>query len=248
VAKKTAQFIKDNLWKDGRLLRRWREGEARFQAGLDDYAFLIKGLLSLFDEGEGSEWLQWAIQCADLLEKEFKAESGAFYYHRSDPTLLIRKCEFYDGAEPSGNAVHAENLLRLYRITFDQKYFDAAQGILKASKVYIESYPPGACYHLMTLYRSLNVKAPSIVVALDEEATLEKEIKSLVNTAFLPHMEIIWKRSSDALLPSLIPTLVDKKPIDGQTTVYICRQDHCEAPLLQKEEIMQMLHHLKARG
>ena len=248
AAQKTARFLQKNLWKEGRLLRRWREGEARFEAGLDDYAFLIKGLLSLFEQGEGSQWLAWAIECAGLLDKEFKAESGGFYYHRSDPTLLLRKCEFYDGAEPSGNAVHAENLLRLYQITFDSRYLQSAHAIIQAAKAYMESYPPGACYHLIALYRSLNRKAATLVIALDEEATLEKQIRAVLASTFSPHLQVIWKRPSDTALASLAPPLIDKKPIDGQTAVYICRQDHCEPPLLHQEEILQALNHLKARG
>lgn len=240
-AVKTAQFIKDRLWKDKRLLRRWRDGEARFPGGMDDYAFLVKGLLSLFDQGFGSEWLQWALELTDILEKEFKSEGGAFYYHLNDPTLLFRKCEFYDGAEPSGNAVHAENLLRLYQITFDPKYLKQAEDILKAAKMYMETYPPGACYHLIALNRYFNRKAPTIVVALDEDKSLEKEIKSLLAARFLPHAQVIWKPSSDGLLTYLLPTLVDKKTIDGQTAVYICRQGLCEAPLIHKEDVYKAL-------
>ncbi len=240
AAIKAAEFIKSYLWKEGRLLRRWRDDEARFQGGMDDYAFLIKGLLSLFDQGMGSHWLKWAIELNDVLEKEFKAPDGAFYYHLNDPMLLFRKCEFYDGAEPSGNAVHAENLLRLYQITFDAKYLKETEDIFKAAKIYMETYPPGACYHLIALNRYFNRRAPTIVIALDEEKSLEKEIKSLLALQYQPHAEVIWKQYDDPIL-SLIPSLVDKKPIDGQTAIYICRQGQCEAPLLHMEDVSKAL-------
>src|SRR5262249_55539148 len=109
AAMKAVNFVKNQLWKDNHLMRRWRDNEARYPGGIDDYAFLVRALISLFEEDCGSEWLKWAIGLSGILEKEFKSENGAFYYHLEDPTLLIRKCEFYDGAEPSGNAVHAEN-------------------------------------------------------------------------------------------------------------------------------------------
>lgn len=236
-----AECIRSNLWKEGQLLRRFRENEPRFPGGLDDYAFLIKGLLSLFDQDCGSQWLKWAIELAAVLETQFKIESGAFYLHLKDPILLLRKCEFYDGAEPSGNAVHAENLLRLYQITYDEKYLKGAEAILKAAKTAIETYPPGACYHLLALYRYLNIKAPTVIIALDAECSLEKEIKALMQTHYLPHAEVIWKRETDTLLTELVPSLVDKKPIDGQTAVYICRQNTCEAPLIRIEEIEKAL-------
>ncbi|MBS0604277.1 MAG: thioredoxin domain-containing protein [Verrucomicrobia bacterium] len=244
AALKACDFIKSNLWKDGRLMRRWREGESRFEGGLDDYAFLIKALISLFEEGCGSDWLKWAIELAGVLEKEFKAEEGAFYYNLEDPTLLLRKCEYYDGAEPSGNAIHCENLLRLYQLTQDGKYMAQAEDILKASKHYIETYPPGACYHLICLQRYLDLKAPLIVIALDEDLSLKKEIQEILSSRFIPHAAVVWKESKDALLPTLIPSLVDKNPIDGQTAIYICRQDHCEAPLLEKGEILKALETL----
>jgi uncharacterized protein YyaL (SSP411 family) len=237
----TAECIRSNLWKEGQLLRRFRENEPRFPGGLDDYAFLIKGLLSLFDQDCGSQWLKWALELAAVLEMHFKMESGAFYLHLHDATLLLRKCEFYDGAEPSGNAVHAENLLRLYQITHEEKYLKGAEAILKAATTTIETYPPGACYHLLVLYRYLNIKASTLIVALDAEGSLEKEIKALLQRHYLPHTEVIWKRETDTVLTELIPSLVDKKPIDGQTAVYICRQNMCEAPLIRIEEIEKAL-------
>lgn len=241
AALKTAKFIQNNLIKEGKLMRRWRDNDARFAACLDDYAFLIKGLLSLFEEGCGAEWLKWAIELSTFLQTHFKAEKGAFYYHFEDPHLLIRKCEFYDGAEPSGNAVHTENLLRLYQITQEEKYLRQAEDILKAAKHYIEIYPPGACYHLIGLQRYLDVKAATLFVALDEQGSLEQEIKETMSQRFSPHTTLIWKKGNDPLFASLIPTHVDKNPIDGQTAVYICRQDRCEPPLLNQEEILKVL-------
>jgi uncharacterized protein YyaL (SSP411 family) len=241
AAVKTAHFIKAHLYQEGRLLRRWRDGEARFTAGIDDYAFLIKGVLSLFSAGCGSEWLAMAIQLADTLDKEFKAEEGGYYFSISDPSLLIRKCEYYDGAEPSGNAVHCENLLRLYKITRDEKYLKSAEAILKGAKNYIEMYPPGACYHLLSLQFYLDLKAPTIVIALDEERSLEQEITQHIATQFNPHLQVIWKAANDSELLKWIPSLVDKNPVDGQTAIYFCQETHCEAPLIEKEEILKRL-------
>jgi uncharacterized protein YyaL (SSP411 family) len=241
---KTANFIKTYLCKEGKLMRRWRENEARFLGGIDDYAFLIKGLISLFEEGCGSQWLKWAIELADLLRKELKAEEGAFYYNLEDPALLIRKCEYYDGAEPSGNAVHCENLLRLYQLTQDEIYLKEAVDILKAAKHYIEIYPPGACYHLISLLHYLDVKATTIVVALDSEANLKNEIQEFLSARFLPHAVVIWKDPKDELLSTLIPAHVDKNPIDGQTAIYICRQDRCEPPVIEKGQIFKALEAL----
>lgn len=244
AALSSANFIKNNLWKEGRLLRRWRDHEARFDGGLDDYAFLIKGLISLFEENCGSGWLDFAIQLTAVLEKEFKVPGGAFYSHLEDPLLPLRKCEYYDGAEPSGNAVHSENLLRLYQITQNEKYLEQAEDLFKAVKHFLEIYPPGACYHLLALQWYFDRKAPTVVIALNEESSLQNEIGELLNRRFIPHSTLLWKKNNDPLLLTLIPSLVDKNPIDGQTAIYICRQGLCEPPLFEKGKILKALEEL----
>jgi uncharacterized protein YyaL (SSP411 family) len=244
AALKAAEFIRAQLWKDGKLLRRFREGEARFRAGLDDYACMIKGALSLFEENCGTHFLQWAIEMAAVLEHTFKAEGGAFYQTDGQEPILLRKCEFYDGAEPSGNAVHAENLLRLYQITQEEKYLNQVEDILKAAKNFIESYPPGACYHLMALQRYLDAKAPTLVIALDEKESLRAELDAVLCAHFCPHLTVIWKKKDDKQLEALVPSIADKLPIDGQTAVYLCRQDRCEPPLLVKDEIIKAIEGL----
>lgn len=241
---KSAEFIKSHLWKENRIFRRYREGESKFAGVLDDYAFMIKGLLTLFEIGAGTQWLEWALQLSEVLEKNFKAEGGAYYQIETDPSLIIRRCEFYDGAEPSGNAVHCENLLRLYQLTQLEKYLRQAEDILKAAKSYIETFPPGACYHLISLQRYLDISCPLVVIVLDEAGTLEQEIKDCLSKQFIPHAAFIWKKTKDELLLKLIPNLANQPLVQGQTSVYICRQDHCEAPLTKKDEIVKAIQTL----
>ncbi len=242
AALKAASFIQTHLFKDGKLLRRFRDNEARFSGNLDDYAFLIKGLLSLFEADCGSNWLQWAIALSDVVSKDLSAEGGGFYYTDADPHLLIRKKEYYDGAEPSGNAVHCENLLRLYQITQNRNYLEQAEGILKAAKIYIENYPPGACYHLTALQRYFDKSAKTLVIAVGEESSLTDEISTMIANLFTPHTAVIWKREGDSLLKDLIPSLVDKNSIDGQTAIYMCQQDSCSAPLMTKGDIFKAIN------
>lgn len=241
AAYKAAAFIKEHLWKEGELLHRWRSGDGRFVAGLDDYAFLIKGLLSLFEEGGASEFLHWAIELAHVAEERFKSPGGAFYNAPEDPSLILRNCDFIDGAEPSGNGVHAENLVRLYQLTWTESFLAQAEDIFKAVHPAIEMYPPGTCFHLLALQRYYDTKARTIVVALDEQKSLREEIKALLARQFLPDVALIWKTVGDEQLVRLAPWLIDKKPIDGQTTVYICTQESCEEPLLKKEDIVARL-------
>lgn len=244
AALKAVDFIKTRLWKEWQLFRRYRDGDARFPAGLDDHASLIKALISLFEAGCGTQYLQWAMELTKNVQIHFKAVEGAFYSTSEREDLLIRRSEFYDGAEPSGNAVHTENLIRLYQITQDEHYLKEAEDVFKTVKTYIETFPPGACYHLIALNRYFDVKAPTIVIALDEKKSLQPEIIAAMGAQFCPHATLLWREKEDARFAQLLPAMADKVPIDGQTTVYICRQDRCEPPLVVKEEILKALQNL----
>ncbi|MBS3903095.1 MAG: thioredoxin domain-containing protein [Anaplasmataceae bacterium] len=241
AARKACEAIKTTLWQNGRLLRRYRDGEARFAAGLEDYAFLIKGVLTLFEAGKGSSYLLWAMEMADILQNEFRVEEGAFYQTDGKETLLLRKCELYDGAEPSGNAVHAENLLRLYQITGKEIYLLTAEQIFKAAKTLIDTYPPGTCYHLLGLERYYDKQATTLVIALDEQRTMESEIRSEISKQQLPHLAIIWKPMNDADLEKAAPVVKDKVPQEGRTTIYLCHGNRCDAPLNEANKIMNVL-------
>lgn len=246
TAVKAAKFIKKNMWDGQRLLRRWREGEAQFNAGLDEYVFLIRGLLSLFEADKGTEWLLWAKQLTDIVFNKFKApEEGAFFQtDGTDERIILRKCQFSDGAEPSGNAIHCENLLRLYQITSDPDYLDQAEDVLRAVRKYMDSYSPGYCYHVMNLNYYYDRHAPLIVVALNDKNHNQEEIRQTIYSQFIPHKSVIWRRNSDTQLLDFMPFLQKQGPINNQTTVYICHEGVCQKPLHDRQEIIDAIHRL----
>lgn len=242
-----AHFIRSKLWVDGRLLRRWREGEASFNAGLDEYAFLIRALISLFEADCGQEWLEWGIEMCELLENHYKEKEGAFYQTSgTDENLILRKCQFADGAEPSGNALHCENLLRLYQITSDVKYLNQAQDILKAVKRYVDTYPPGYCFHMMNLNRYYDTQAPRIVIALNEKEDWLEELRQLLFSEFIPHKALIWRHSGDEkLIFHLLPFIKEQPPLDGKTTLYICYEGVCREPINDFSAMEAAIHQLR---
>ncbi len=245
AAEKCARFLKSHVWKEGRLLRRYREEESKFAAGLEEYAYLMKGILALFQMGRGTDFLEWALEMAHIVEKEFKIqEGGAFYQTDGKEALPLRRCDLYDGAEPSGNAVHAGNLIVLYQITHDASYLRMAEDIFKAVKTLIDTYPPGAGYHLLALQRYCDAKAPTVVIALDENKGSQAEIKRALSENSHPHLITIWKHPEDSLLLRLIPWLEDKQPMHHETTVYVCQQDRCQAPLVGREAILAAIQNL----
>jgi len=242
VAIDAATFIFDNMTANGKLLRRWREGEALYNAAIDEYAFLIRGVLSLFEADCGSRWLKWVIEMTDTLEKKFKAENGAFYQtDGEDVNIILRKCQFADGAEPSGNAVHTENLLRLYQITGNKHYLTQAEDCLKAVKNFLESYSPGYSYHVISLLRYYDSKAPTIVISLNESEESLNELLELIYSSYIPHKSVIVRREHDQELYKLLPYVKEQIPINGETTLYICLEGICEAPVHGLEAMKQAL-------
>lgn len=240
-----ANFIRNHLFKNRVLLRRWRDGEANFSGGLDDYAFLIRALLSLFEAGTGNAWLEWALELTGILSRKFKESEGGFFQtDGKDPSLILRNCHFSDGAEPSGNAIHCENLLRLYQMTYEPKFLKEATDILMAAKKYMESYPLGYAYHILNLQRFYNKQAPTIVVVLNKTQDFRKEIFNLIFKQFILHRVVIWKREDDEELCRLIPAIKGFVPRNGKTTVYICLGQVCEKPLTEFDEIQKTLLNL----
>ena len=120
-------------------------------------------------------------------------------------------------------------------------YLSGAEDILRSVKALFEKYPAGAGYHLKVLQRSLDQKAPTIVLASGEDTAIEGKIFQALRTHYIPHATIVFKRWGDELLNQVVPTLAEKVAIEGQATLYICRQDGCLAPILDEEAMVAAL-------
>lgn len=239
-----ARFIKKYLWQDERLLRRWRDGQAMFSGSLDEYAFMIRGALSLFEANAGAEWLDWSVEMAQLLKDRYKADGGAFYQtDGSDKNLLLRRCQFSDGAEPSGNAIHGENLLRLAQITGEEDYTRQAEDIFMGVKEYLENYPPGYCYHVMNLQWYHDAKAPALIIALNSAREFEKELKQKLYSEFIPHKTLIWQ-THDVELEELLPFTKEQGAVKDKTTLYVCHHRVCQAPIVDLPQMLEVIDKL----
>lgn len=237
-----ATFIKQNLWKNGQLLRRYRDKDARFSANLEDYAFLIRGLITLFEVGAGTEWLEWALKLNENLTLYYKSEEGAYFQSdNADPYLLIRKSLYSDGAEPSGNAVQCENLLRFAGLLMDDSFRDAAEDVLKATKKFVDNYPPGYVYHLMNLNKFFNKDAPTLVVALNAAGDGEQSIRNLLKQIYNPLKTVFFKKENDTMTSQIFPHLEPYKAVHGKTTLYLCRRGFCEQPLTEEADIQEAI-------
>jgi uncharacterized protein YyaL (SSP411 family) len=151
AAARAADFVLKNLrTKDGRLLRTYAAApgskpEARLNGYLDDYAYLVHGLLTLHDATNDARWLTEAQALTDVMIRwHADPKGGAFYYTSSDhEKLFARSKDQYDGAQPSANSVAARNLVRLWKKTGEERYAKAAEKTFKALAGPLQSNPTG---------------------------------------------------------------------------------------------------------
>ncbi|HEU4617673.1 MAG TPA: thioredoxin domain-containing protein, partial [Gammaproteobacteria bacterium] len=166
-ASRAADFIRTELWRDGRLVATYKDGRARLAAYLDDYAFLAAGLLELLEVRWRSEDLELAVGCADAVLAHFADPAGGFFFTSDDhETLIHRPKPLADEAVPSGNAVMLRVLLELGALIGEQRYVEAAEKGLAAAAESVGQYPDAHAATLLALARHL--EPPEIVVVRGE--------------------------------------------------------------------------------
>lgn len=242
IAKTVMNFLLEYLCKENSLFRRYRDGEVKYSASFEDYAYVISALLSLFEITSESSYLEKAIDLTTKAYKSFKSPQGAFYStEESEKHVILRKCEMIDGSLPSCNAIHAENLLKLYLLTKDAFYKESLEDVLKAATHPISQHPKSCMYFLKVYLRYLTNKEYFIVIALDEKKSLEKELRKYFSKTYIPFKTIVWKYLDSDQLCNKLNYLHSMKPLDGQTTLYVCDKDKCYPPLFKVEDLSKII-------
>lgn len=240
AAKNSVNFIKTYLWNRSNLGRRYRDGETLAHGGLDDYSFFIRGLITLFEQGEGIEYLDFAVELSEKVEELFKMEGGAYFLSDdSDPSLVLRKSVFSDGAEPSGNAVHTENLLRLYQISYKVKYLTGTEEALKSVKKYLDSYSPGYLYHCLNISRFYDPNAATFYIALNDKQEHKYEIFNFINSKFLPHVSVVLLDPKNKNYKEIFSEWESYVPKNEKTTLYVCKRGRCQEPITNLQEMFK---------
>ena len=241
AAEKSARFIMDRMTRDdGRLLSRYRDGEAANPGLLDDYAFLAWGLIEAYTATFEVSSLEEAVRLTErMIELFWDDEEGGFFLTGKDSEqLILRPKDFYDGAVPSGNSVAAMNMVKLARITGNGKYEPFIEGLFRAASG-IAGTSPYACTHLIDAY--MNYLNPDLDIAivggLDEQGT--KEMLRAYNESYLPFSTIV--QSDGKTASERLPSLKGKEKINGKATAYVCRNFSCGAPTDDPEEFKKMI-------
>jgi len=224
-AQRAADFIRTYAWRDGRLFAVHKDGRARFPAYLDDYAFLLDGLLELLQARWRSADLEFAVALADALLAHFEdRESGGFFFTADDhEELMHRSKSFADEAVPAGNAIAAQALARLGLLLGATRYLDAAARTLRAAWAPLQQYPHAHGALLVALAEHLD--PPEIVIIRGSEPELE-EWRRALDQVYSPG-RWVFAIPADAVLP---PALADKRATDA-TVAYVCRGTVCSEPV-----------------
>jgi uncharacterized protein YyaL (SSP411 family) len=238
AAVSAADFILGNLVRDGRLLRRHRE-EADIPGYVDDYAFLVMGLLDLYETTLDARHFQSGMQLTEDMVRLFHDPQGkGFFFVGSDgPELIARTKEIYDGAIPSGNSVAAMNLLRLAEWTGDARWQDLGKGTLEAFGQNLQQIPRAYPQALCAVDFLLDT--PKEIVLAGERGSPDLEaLLETIRGRFLPNRVIALV--SEGLLET-VPMLKDRGLLDGKAAAYVCESYACKLPTGDPETLGKLL-------
>jgi uncharacterized protein len=249
AARRAARFIAGTLWNGERheLLRRYRDGEAAIPGYAEDYAFLVFGLLELFQADGDVEWLDWAVQLQQALDERFwdEEEAGWFSTTGSDPTVLLRLKEDYDGAEPSASAVSVLNLLTLGHLLPSTESHRRAQRTLAR----LGPRAGGSARAVPMLLCGLSAwhaGFSQIVVFGDPAGAETLAMKQQLASRYLP-FAIEIPVSPGPLQDRLAARLdfVRGMSAGGAARVYVCRNFTCDQPVDDPAALGKMLDALR---
>lgn len=245
AATKAVRLIEEKLVReDGRLLARYRDGEAAYLGYLDDYAFYVWGLIELYEATWQGKYMEQAIQLTKAMIDLFwdDQDDGFFFYGKDGEQLLIRPKEIYDGAMPSGNAVAALNLLRLASFTMDETLQTIADKQIKAFAGSVQEQPTSHSFMLVAMQFALG-KRQEIVISGDPNDGLTKSMILEVQKAFCPNAIIALRPQgkADGNMKLFFPAIDQRSSISNQAAVYICENYACRQPIHELETLKEQL-------
>jgi uncharacterized protein len=242
VAVRNADFLLKNLRRDGRLLRTHKDGESKLNGYLEDYAFLIDGLLALYEATFDVRWFEEARALADTMIELFWDEvGGGFFFTSADhETLISRTKDPYDNATPSGNSVAADVLLRLALFTGEGRYQKLAERTMKLVSAVIPR-APSAFGHLLCAMDFYLSSPHEIAVIGEPDAADTRALVSTVFSRYLPNKVVAAAAPDDARARHSIKLLADRAQLDGKATAYVCHNYYCEAPVTEAEKLAAQL-------
>jgi uncharacterized protein YyaL (SSP411 family) len=252
-ARRAADFVREQLWDPARgvLLRRYREGEAGIEGYAEDYAYLIFGLLQLFQADGDPRWLEWSQSLQERQNALFwdPIEGGWFSTTGKDESVLLRLKEDYDGAEPAASSVSVLNLLTLAHLTPEpnaqrpepstQRLDPNAQIDLTLGNFASRAAQSGRTVPMMLAALSTyHSGMPQVVIVGDPASEETQSLLDMVRSRYLPTAITVLVNSSNRRpLDRMLPWMTAMKERDGRPTAYVCRDFSCQTPTTDAREL-----------
>jgi len=246
AAERAAGFVLERMRApDGRLLHVFAEGEARVPAFLDDHAFLIKGLLGLYEAGFDPFYLEKALELARVtVELFWDIDEGGFFFAAADPEVGARRKEIYDGAVPSGNSVMLMGLLRLARMTGRSDLEEKASRLVEVFSPDVGGHPRMHTESLRGLDFALGPSREVVIVG-KWEAPDSRELLKALRGIYLPNTVMLFKPTDRPeaahVLERLAPFTKDMDVGGGRAAAYVCSGGACRRPVSSAAELLDLL-------
>jgi uncharacterized protein YyaL (SSP411 family) len=245
AASAAAQFIRDHLWRPDSnvLIRSYRQGPSAVEGFADDYAFLIQGLIDLYETRGDFSHLDWAMELQTAMDARFFDSNAGGYFGSTDRdrSILIRMKEDHDGAEPAPSSIAALNLIRLADITGQQAFRERAEHTIRAFHLQLTRMPTALPQMLVALDFLSADRAQIIVAAREPAGPAAAPLLREIHRPFLPHRVVIFADGATGQ-QRLAPTLpfLPTPPPDG-AEVFICKNYTCQLPTRDPATIRALL-------
>ena len=237
VAEKNLAFIQRTLWdkKYGSLYHRWRDGGRDNVQLLEGYAFLLSGVIELYEATLGPEHLSFAIELAEaMIVKFYEAENGGFWQSTTEAKgLILRVKDDYDGAEPSGNSVATLSLLKLAAITGREDFKKPAEATLRLFAHRLQNYPQAMPFMLHALDFWLE-EPRRVVIAGDANSTKARELLHAVHSVYQPNKIVLGNTGA-------IEEFARSLPVKDGPIVYLCTGKACQPPASEAAKVRELL-------
>ena len=236
LARLNGDFLLSELQKDGHLLRTWKDGRARLDAYIEDHANLADALIELFQVSGEMRYFSEARRLTDVMIAEFwDREDGGFYFTSHEhEELIIRNKDITDNATPSGNSVAADVLLKLHKLTGEDRYERYATKVLGIASGQARRYPQGFGRALSSMEFAL-LPTKEIVLVGDEARVLANEVWN----NYIPNKVVVVAKQGAS--DSGIPLLTGRTTIVTKPTAFVCENFICRRPVTTVEELRKDL-------
>ena len=246
IATRAAKFLSANLYdKESRLLyRNYRGGRSDIEGFADDYAFVIQGLLDLYEASFDIEWLKLATELQETQDRMFFDEKNGGYFSTSgkDESVFLRMKDDNDGAEPAASSVAALNLFRLSQIRNDQPMSERARKTIAAFATTLSHFPSAMPQLLVALDYSLG-KPRQIVIAGRKDVPETKALLNEVHRHFLPQTILLLADGGEGqkYLGEKNEAIRAMSLVDSKPAAYVCRSFTCKAPVTEPKALAELI-------